>query len=176
MQQYSTRHDQQQRFGQPQRMIGKMRRRPSAQDCAEQKTRADDPQFSGLRNVLVPGLGIGVDEVADESFREIAKIAGDEGGVVGESSHPPKGRYLERRDERDDPGKDDVRERQWQQTGDKEDDDFEPEYRQGRTGAGENPQKPRGCYSSEEGDQRGGGCEGVVLGGGANFWHGSSRG
>ena len=96
------------RFGEPKGVIAEAWGGPGSDDGSGQEAEADEAEVAGLGNAFFPDFGIGGCGGVEEAFGHVAEIAGDEGGVEGESLDATVGGDLEGGDSGDDEGKDHV--------------------------------------------------------------------
>jgi hypothetical protein len=83
-------------FCEPEGVVAEAGGGPGAEDGSGEEAEADEAEGAGLGEALFTGLGSGAGgESVVEAFGYIAKVAGDEGGVVGEAVDPAEAGDLE---------------------------------------------------------------------------------
>jgi hypothetical protein len=97
-------------FGEPEGVIMPAGGRPGAEDGSEEEAKADEAEVASLGEAFFAGLWSGVwGEGFVEAFGYVAEVAGDEGGVVGETVYTAEAGDLEGGDVGDDAGECHVR-------------------------------------------------------------------
>ena len=113
--------DEEQGFGEPEGFVAEVRGGPGAEQGSGEEEDADDGELAGLGEFAAADFGVGMEEAVGDAFGDLADVAGDEGGVVGEAADGAKGGDLEGGDEGDGGGEDGLGEGGWREAGEEED-------------------------------------------------------
>jgi len=98
---------------------------PGAEQGSDEEEDADDGEFAGFGEFTAADVGVGMEEEVGDAFGDLADVAGDEGGVVGEAADGAEGGDLEGGDEGDGGGEDGLGECGGSEAGEEEDDHLE---------------------------------------------------